>query len=69
MYKCTHCRVVASSSGECANRRPAPTWATAPVTSVVAAGTGFTLNWVAGDAYGTGTDECATNRGTAHTMT
>jgi hypothetical protein len=47
----------------------APTWATAPVTSVVAAGTGFTLNWVAGDAYGTGTDECATNRGTAHTMT
>ena len=27
MYKCTHCRVVASSSGECAKRRPAPTWA------------------------------------------
>ena len=46
----------------------APTWATAPVTSVAAAGTGVTLNWAAGDAYGTGTDDCAT-RGAAHTMT
>jgi hypothetical protein len=46
----------------------APTWAAAPVTSVVAAGTGFTLTWAAGDAYGTGTDDCA-GRGAEHTMT
>eukprot|EP01043_Picozoa_sp_COSAG02_P039905 COSAG02_NODE_3187_length_7206_cov_2.390038_1_plen_1810_part_01 len=36
----------------------APTWVTTPVTSVAVAGTGLTLNWAAGDAYGTGTDEC-----------
>ena len=46
----------------------APTWATAPVTSVAAAGSGFTLNWAAGDSYGTGTDSC-TGRGAAHTNT
>ena len=36
----------------------APKWAASPVTAVAAAGTGLTLNWAAGDAYGTGTDEC-----------
>ena len=36
----------------------APTWAASPVTAVAAAGTGLTLNWAAGGAYGTGTDEC-----------
>ena len=46
----------------------APKWAATPVTSVAAAGTGLTLNWAAGDSYGTGTDECA-NRGAVHTNT
>ena len=36
-----------------------PTWASTAVTSVAAAGTGLTLNWAAGDPFGTGTDECA----------